>query len=529
MTRHFRFLFVLVGILLVLALMAGCGPAAGDDGGNGAAQDPGTATTQDAATDAPAAEAVAQDVMSMNLAGDVSNLIPQQTAANTDFRAFTLMFSNLVRQVEDGFAPNAAERWETSPDGTSYTFWLRDDVLFHNGDLMTSRDVVFTFEEALVSPFVAAPLDAIASVTAIDDFIVRFDLHDPFAPFLLSVSTIWILNEDVITEQGDDAGRHPIGTGPYKFVEHQPGRSLYLTRFDDYFGGPAIIRDVQLMVILSPATLSIAVEAGDIDLGTNVPPGDFLRLGATDGLQITYLETSSLNFLTLNTLLPPFDDIRVREAIARAVDREGLIAMVGDGFGNPAYSFLNSLTFGHDPNIRPFPRDVAGARELLAEAGFPDGFSTTLMTVGGGGIFESIAQVIQANLADIGITVTIELLDQAVAINNLLTHNYNMGILAIALPADADAWGTFFMTGGGLNMSGMSDPEVDAWFEEGRVLMDAAMRLEIYSNIQQRINDYVPVVPLYFPVSAYVHNAALQMPWIDSVGNFRFDQVYWSE
>jgi len=531
MTKRIKIFTALASILLVIALMAGCGGNGGADAG-GDTQD----TTQGQQTQqtqqqeqAPAVTAVAQDVMSMNLTADIANLIPQQTAANPDFRVFTLIFSNLVRQVEEGFIPNAAERWELSDDGLTYTFYLRQDVLFHNGDLMTASDVVFTFEQALASPFVAAPLDAIASVTAVDDFTVQFGLYDPFAPFLLSLSSIWIVNEAVITEQGDDAGRHPIGSGPYKFVEHQPGRSVYLTRFDDYFGGPAIIRDIELMVILNPATLSIAVEAGDIDLATNVPPGDFARLSGLANLQMTFLETNSINFATINTLLPPFDDVRVREAIARAVDREGMIAMVADGHGNAATSFLNSLTFGYDPGATAFPRDVALAQELLAEAGFPNGFNTTIMTVGGGGIFESIAQVLQANLSEIGITATIELLDQAVAINNLLTHNYEIGILAIALPLDADAWDAFLGTGGGLNMSGMSDPEVDAWFTEARATVDAARRLELYRNIQTRVNEQVPIIPLYFPISAYVHDANLQMPWIDAVGNFRFDEVRWTD
>jgi len=510
MSKRSRVITGIISLFIVLVLVAGCGNGAG--GG----------TTPDI-------REVSQEAMSMNLTGDVANLVPQQTASNPDFRVFTLIFSNLVRQTEEGFIPNAAERWELSDDGLSYTFWLRDNVLFHNGDLMTAQDVVFTFEQAMVSPFVAAPLDALASVTAVDEFTVRFDLYNPFAPFLLSLSSIWIVNEAVITAEGENAGRHPIGSGPYKFVNHQPGRSVYLTRFDDYFGDPAIIRDVQLMVILSPATLSIAVEAGDIDLGTNVPPGDFARLEGLDHLQITYLETNSLNFATLNTLLPPFDNPLVREAVARSIDREGMIAMVADGFGNPATSFLNSLTFGYDPNAEVFSRDVARGRELLAEAGFPNGFDTTIMTVGGGGIFESIAQVLQANLSEIGITATIELLDQAVAINNLLTHNYEIGILAIALPLDADAWDTFFATGGGLNMSGFSDPDVDAWFIEARAEVDPARRLELYRNIQTRVNEQAPIIPLYFPIAAYVHDISLQMPWIDAVGNFRFDEVRWVE
>ena len=521
---------IIVSLFVVLATMLFATGCAQQEAGTTAEAPPAAAALGEAAPAAapePApAEGGGRDHMSMSIAGDIQNLDPHNTSNNPDFRTFTLVFSALVQQDETGFIPSLATRWELSDDGLSYTFWLRDDVLFHNGDLMTASDVVFSFERAMESPFVGAHVSSVSSVTALDDFTVRFELYYQFAPFILSITSIWVVSESVITST-DDPGRHPIGTGPYMFVEHQPGRSVSLTRFDDYFGGPAIIRDVDLMVILNPATLSIAVEAGDIDLATTVPPGDFERLSAVEGLTVTYLETNSLNFLTINTLLEPFDDPRVRMAIAHAVDREGIIAMVADGYGRAADSFLNSLTFGFAPDVRSLPRDVARGRELLTEAGFPNGFDTTLMTVGGGGIFENIVQVLQANLSEIGITATINLLDQAVAIPNLLTHNYELGVLAIALPLDANAWDMFFSSEGGMNMSGLSNPDVDRWFEEGRATTNIAERLELYRNIQLFIAEQVPIVPLYFPISAYVHNANLIMPWIDAVGNFRFDEVYW--
>jgi len=324
---------------------------------------------------------------------------------------------------------------------------------------------------------------------------------------------------------GEDFGRNPIGTGPYMFVEHQSGQSVTLTRFDDYFEGPAPIRDVTLMVILSPETTSIAVEAGDIDFAISVPHGDVDRLGATPGLTATPFDTNSVNFLTLNTLAEPFDNPLVREAIARAIDRQGIVTMVADGLGSVSNSFLNDLTFGYSSDVMPFPRDLDRARELLAEAGYPDGLSVTIQTIGGA--FDGIAQVVQSNLGEIGITASIELLDQAVLIENLFTANYEIGVLALALPADANSWSEAFITDGGLNMHFYSDPEIDGWFETGRTTLDTAVRLEAYRNIAQRVNDVAAFIPIYFNSMVYVHNSDLEMGFIGPTAAFRVDQMRW--
>ena len=267
-------------------------------------------------------------------------------------------------------------------------------------------------------------------------------------------------------------------------------------------------------------------EAGDIDLAIDVPMGDIERLDAMDGLHATRYNTNSLNFMTLNTAIAPFDNPLVREAIARAVDRESMIIMVAEGFGFPARGFLNELTFGFSPDVAPFARDLDRARELLAEAGFPDGFSATISTIGG--VFENQAQVIQHNLAEIGITVNIELLDASVFIGNLFSLNYEIGVLAMALPGgDANAWEAVFATDGGMQMTGHSDPEIDAWFVEGRATMDSAARIEIYRNIAQRVNDTAAFIPLYFNSSAYVHNSSIEMGFIGATGNFRVDTIRW--
>lgn len=478
---------------------------------------------------APAAQggaAPVRDDVIINLTADIVNLDPAHTVNNADFTIFHQVFSRLIYDSADGFVPGLAESWEISPDGTSWTFNLRNDVLFHDGSQMTSRDVVFTFERAIVSPYVGAPLAPISAVTALDDFTVRFDLHHQFAPFLSALQMIWIVGEDSVTAAGADFGRNPIGTGAYRFVSHQPGQSISLTRFDDFFGAPPQIRDVTYMIILNPATVSIAVEAGDIDFASNAPQGDIERLSALPGLTVAPFETRHINFMVLNANSYPFDNPLVRQAIAHSIDRESIITMVVDGFGTYAYSFLNRLTFGHSPDVTHFELDNARARELLAEAGYPDGLDIGIGTIGGG-TFGSLAQVIQGNLALSGINSQISLLDQSAFLNDLFTGNFELGLVGISLGADADAWSPVFTTDGGMNFTGYVDPGLDNLFDVARTLTDEAARIDAYREIVQRVNDTAAFIPIYFTSAAYVHNSSLHMGWIDSSGSFRVADMRW--
>jgi len=476
--------------------------------------------------DATAAES--RDDIVINITADVNNLDPHNTASSTDFVMFHQIFSRLVYDSADGFIPGLAQSWERAADGLSYTFNLHQDVLFHNGDRMTSRDVVFTFERAMASPYTAAPLVPISGVTALDDYTVRVDLHHQFAPFLSALQMVWIVGEDAVNAAGDDFGRNPIGTGPYMFVSHQPGQSVYLTRFDDFYGAAPQIKDVRFMVILNPATVSIAIEAGDIDLAASAPPGDIDRLSNIDGLTTTPFETRHLNFLALNVNAYPLDNPLVRQAIAYSIDRAGIIAMVVDGFGIPATGFLNSMTFGYSPAVTINNLDTDRARELLAEAGYPDGLDIDIRTIGGGH-FDSLAQVAQGTFSQSGITSSIELMDQAAFLNDLFTGNYAIGILAMSLGADADAWSVVFESEGGMNFTGYANPEIDALFADARVLTDNNERIQIYSQIAQHVNDAAAFIPIYFTSTSLVHSENLTLGWIDANGSIRVADMRWGE
>jgi peptide/nickel transport system substrate-binding protein len=392
---------------------------------------------------------------------------------------------------------------------------------------LKASDVVFTVRRAMESPYVGGSLISIDDVSAVDEYTVKFTLAYEYAPFLASFRDIYILNEKAVTAAGDDYGKNPVGTGPYKFVSHQAGQAVNLTRHDDYFKGAPPIKDVIWKVILNPATVGIAVEAGDIDLALNVPPGDIKRLEAVANLSSTPFELKSLNFMILNTTAPPFDNADVRKAVAYAVDRKALINMASDGFGTAADGIFNKFTFGFSPDVKPYPFDTVKAKELLVDAGYPDGFDVVIKTIDG--VFESQAIVLQSNLAAIGIRAKVEMMDQAAYLNDLFSLNYEMGNLAIALGMDGDDWAMLFTSDGGMNMTGYENPELDRLFDEGRRETDTAKRAAIYKQAAQIVNDDAALISLYFTAGTYIHNKELNLGWIDSNGAFKASELTWSK
>jgi peptide/nickel transport system substrate-binding protein len=480
---------------------------------------------------APVAEAEAtpepaRDNVIISLSADISNLDPANTANQPDIQVLRNIHDTLIMETANGFEPWLAESYEMAEDGLSYTFKLHQGVLFHNGDELKASDVVFTYERAMESPYVNSTLTAIEKVTAEDDYTVRFDLLNEYAPFLSAHELIYIVSERAVTEGGETYAQNPVGTGPYKFAGNTVGVEVLLTRHDDYFKGPAPIKDVILKVILDPSTLSIAVESGDVDLALNIPPGDLERLGGVSELAVTDWESKSLYFIILNSKSEKFGNPLVRQAVSHTLDRQTMIDMADDGFGVLANSIWNKFTFGYSPDVTLYPYDIAKAKELMAQAGYPDGFEISLKTIGGN--FESQALILQSNLAQIGIKANIELIDQAAFLNDVFSGNYEMGNLGMALGADADGWSTVFTTDGGMNMAAISDPELDSLFAEAGRLSDSDARLAIYKQIAQKINDDSAFIPLYFAERSYVHSNNLQLGWIGSSGEFNCSELKWA-
>ncbi|HBG97664.1 MAG TPA: ABC transporter substrate-binding protein, partial [Rhodobacteraceae bacterium] len=310
------------------------------------------------------------------------NLDPTAGAAGAiDEVVYANLFEGLTRFREDGsIAPGLAESWEVSEDGRSYTFHLRDGVRFHDGTAFDAGDVVFSLDRARGPDSTNAQkalFDGIEAVTALDPGTVRVDLGAPDSGFLWALA--WGDAVILAPETADAAATAPVGTGPFRFDRWVRGDRVELARNDAYWGAPVALDRAVFRFISDPTAAYAALLAGDIDAFPNVPaPETLMQFKADPHFQVTVGLTEGETILAINNARPPLDDIRVRRAIAHAIDRQALIDGALYGYGtpigshfaphHPAYVDLTGLS-AYDPDA---------ARSLLAEAGFADGLRLTL-------------------------------------------------------------------------------------------------------------------------------------------------------
>ncbi|MSU92335.1 ABC transporter substrate-binding protein [Rhodobacteraceae bacterium 2CG4] len=302
-------------------------------------------------------------------------------AAAIDEVVYANVYEGLTRFGPDGSVlPGLAESWEIADDGLSYSFTLREGVTFHDGAALTADDVVFSLDRARAEESTNAQkalFDAIDEVTAVDDLIVEITLKQPNGALLFNLA--W--GDAVIIDESDvdTLTTSPVGTGPFMFSDWVEGDRVELVRYPDYWGEPVALEAATFKFISDPTAAFAAMMAGDIDAFPVYPaPENLAQFEADPRFTVLVGSTEGETILAMNNGLAPFDDVKVREAVAHAIDRQAVIDGAMFGYGtpigthfaphNPAYVDLTDLS-NHDPEK---------ARTLLAEAGYPDGFTTTL-------------------------------------------------------------------------------------------------------------------------------------------------------
>jgi len=389
-----KFLTLALTAVFGAVLMSGCatmgGGAGGGNGGGGRA-----------------------DIV-IGTAADLITMDPHGSndAPSSDINSH--VFSTLVRtsnQME--IVSDLAESWENlSP--TEWQFNLRQGVLWHDGTPFTASDVRFSLLRQQDMPQVSHLVAAISNVHVIDDYTVIIETYEPFGPILANLAHVStrIVPEHAVTYFGDDGfAENPIGTGPMRFVSWTPGVETVLERFDDYFGGMPLSERLTFRVITDGPARTIALETGEVDMVLVVEHVDVQRIQDHAELYLPEAMSNRVEWLSFNLNREPFDNVLVRRAIAHALDRESLNIVGYMGRSDIAHSFTGPTVFGYNPNVEYIEFNPDLARELLAEAGFPDGFSTTLWS--NGDARNRKAQTIQSNLRDIGIMVGFEKLEWA--------------------------------------------------------------------------------------------------------------------
>jgi peptide/nickel transport system substrate-binding protein len=459
--------------------------------------------------------------------GDVSGFLTAVTSDAASHDAASYVFNGLVRYDKNvKLEGELAESWEVSPDGRKITFRLRKGVKWHDGTPFTSDDVMFTYRKIIDPKTPTAYAEDFKQVRRASNpdphtFVAEYD--KPFAPALASWG-MSILPRHLL-EKYEDISRsplnkeHPVGTGPYRFVEWKPGARVVFEANRDYFEGSPYIQRVVTRVIPDQATMFLELKSGGVD-SMNLTPVQYTRQTETEEFRRSYnkFRYTAFNYTYLGFRLshPFFADRKVRRAIAHAINKKELVEGVLFGLGREAIGPYKPGTWVYNPNVPSFPYDPTRSKALLAEAGWRQGadgtlekggkkFRFTVLTNAGNESRAKTAAILQQNLAAVGIAMEIRTVEWAAFINEFIDkRKFDAVILGWNITPDPDQYDIWSSKKTGpkeLNFVGFSNPEVDRLLEEGRRSFDIEKRKKAYFRIQEILAEELPYVFLYVPDS----------------------------
>ncbi|MEX2500803.1 MAG: ABC transporter substrate-binding protein [Trueperaceae bacterium] len=450
-------------------------------------------------------------VLRAGMQADPVGLDPHITNATATRNMLENVYDTLVMfDASLQIVPGLAESWSASDDGLSWTFTLREDAVFHDGSPVTASDVAFSILR-IKDPETASPRsDDFAVVDAIDvpdERTVVLQLAEPFSPLLskLAHSLNVIVPEAAVREHGD-LQAHVVGSGPFRFVEYLPQTRMVLERFEDHWGTDAdgnplpYLDGITFQFYADPTARTTAVQTGNVDWIEYVPAADVDVLRADPEVEVVGGLSANFRSIYLNVEREPFDDVNVRRAMSYAIDEQSVVdlALFGTG-GVPATGTTVPASNYFGVEDSPYVgRDLEAARDALAASDWPDGFEFDLYVTTTYDFLRTPAEVVQANLAEIGITANIVAEDWSIYLPKALEGDFDATILGESGQSDPDdfLFNVFYTDNGG-NLGNFSNAELDALLEQGRQVSDQDERRGIYLEAQEIILDQAAHVFLF--------------------------------
>jgi len=482
------------------------------------------------------AQATPQDVLIFGSTSDVETMDPQVTVDNIAWRAIYYCYDRLVqlKGSTTEVAPQLAESWTISPDGKTYTFRLRRGVKFADGTPFDAKAVQFSFTRLLKMGKGAAGLWEgildVNGITVVNASTIRFTLKTPFAPFLGSLATdeASIVSPGIMKQEtGGDLAQawlasNTAGTGPFLLKEWRRGERIVLERNPNYWGPRPALRQIIIRNIPDPAVLRDLLERGEVDMGETLTDDQIDAIKGKPGITVFESPSFLVTYLYLNNKNAYLSNVKVRQAISYAIDYAGIIRGVKKGRAVQMRGPIPQGMVGHDKTVFQYSRDVARARQLLSEAGYPQGFELGLLIDPGIREWADIATIVQANLADVGIRVKIEGFARPTMRAKLDKGDFDMatGFWTPDYPdADMFTWFWFYSKNGGLagNRSFYANPRMDELVVAQRQETNPAKRAELFRQIQKiAVDDAVYV---------YLHQAIYRMPMRSRVQGYVYNPM----
>ncbi|HEU5139212.1 MAG TPA: ABC transporter substrate-binding protein [Bacillales bacterium] len=474
-----------------------------------------------------------QDTLIFGKGSDAVSLDPAAVTGGPSFAVTKNIYETLVNfnyeeQSTEVVKTGLAKDWKISDDGKVYTFTLREGIKFQNGEKFTADAVVFNFNRWKNGkgkfPYYPSMFggygdkSVIKSVEAVDEHTVKFTLVRPLAPFLkdLAMSPFAIASPKAIQKYGKDYGKHPVGTGAYKFVEWKPNNTITLKKYEDYWkdGLPKLDR-VIFKVIKSNRARLTALENGEIDLMLGLNPSDIKEVKGKKDLQVFYRPPLNIGYLGLTVTREPFGNVKVRKAMNYAINKKEIVNAFYADAAKVAVSPLPPTIAGFNSELDPYEYNPEKAKQLLAEAGYPDGFKMELWAMPVPRPYmpngKKIAQAMQADLKKVGIDAKIVSYDWATYLDKASKGEADAFLLGWTSDnGDADnVLYTLLSTDsiGSNNYTAYSNKELDKILKKAQKITDEEKRNQLYKEAQEIIHKDAPWVPIVHSTPALAGDA----------------------
>ena len=428
---------------------------------------------------------------------DAVSLDPHRTNDSASALPMGQIYDTLVTlSPEMEVIPALATEW-TQIDDLTLEMKIPQGVKFHNGEELKASDVKFTFERH-INPETAAPaafmLTTISEIKVIDDYTFQFITKEPCSSLLFNLTheDMGILNEKAVTEAGADYTNHPIGTGPYKFVSWKKNQEIRLVRNDEYFKEPAKVENLVIRIIPEGATMMAELQTGGIDIALNVGTQFVPMFQPGTGIKLEQFNTFTIKYLAFDQRVAPFNDVRVRQAINYATNKEAIVKVAYSNAAEPLSGPLPKNINGYNDALVPYEYNVAKAKELLAEAGYADGITTTLY-ISDKEIDTKLATVLQAQLKDVGINVDIQVIEWGTYLQKTAEGLplFLLGWTTVTADADNGLYANFHSSAWGSqgNRTFYKNEKVDQLLDDARKVYDQDARKAMYQEACQLIYD----------------------------------------
>lgn len=468
--------------------------------------------------------------LKLSIDSDVSTLHPTDYSTSNEKHIIGQVYDPLMKPILDGVSepePRIAKSYEIVDGGLGYIFHLRDDIVFHDGTQLTAEDVAFTLELYQKSAFQGARVGGLANVEIIDDYTIKLTTEGVYAPFFESVIDIHIASKNYYNSvDASTFAQQPIGSGPYKFVSREVGNRIILESHEDYYRGAPAIKDVIVRVINDQTTVAIALQTGDIDFAS-ISPASYDMLLFDPNIVIEEVPQSGFTFVAMNHEKYPFNQVKFRQAIAYAVDRENMVDLTANGLAEVNSNIVSPFRFGYSDDQPKYEYNPEKAKELLAEVGISTPYNLGVMYVAEQ--YSNEAQVLQSDLANVGLNVTLEILEFNAYLQKLMSGEYTISVLNMVLEGPTHHIGMAFTEEfiGRANNSRYTDPEVEQWFKDATVAIDDDERFEIYNKIFTKVQEEAVYVVLYNKSLLYAHSSDLICPEFQLEGVLYLEEFSW--